>query len=314
MGSALVPELILNGFIVTVFDTFWFGKSQFENLINLTLIEGDIRNTADLTNAMNGQDAIIHLACISNDPSFDLDPKLGKAINLDSFSPLIRVAKKSRIKRFIYASSSSVYGLKSESRVTEDLTAEPLTDYSKYKYECEQILLSEVNNEFAFCIVRPATICGYSPRQRFDLVVNILTASAILDKKITVTGGPQFRPNLHIRDMVDAYLLLLNVDSLLMNRKIYNIGGENLNLIQIANVVKENSTLDCEITFTETNDLRSYRIDSTKIKNELGFVPRKSIKEAVIDIVHAHQQGKFEKDLKCSKYINISRMKELRVT
>lgn len=313
VGSQLVKRLILLDFEVTVYDTFWFGARHFEQFLSsrLSIVKGDIRDIASLKTCLTGQDAVIHLACISNDPSFDLNPDLGKSINLDSFRPFLKMAKKENLQKFIYASTSSVYGVKEEDKVTEVLSLEPLTDYSKYKAACESILLDEIDNEFTYVILRPATVCGYSLRQRFDLSVNILTAHAITNRKILVFGGTQFRPNLHIEDMVDAYVMMLEAPNSIIHRNIFNVGGENLSMNQIADIVKEQMDFDVVIEKSETNDLRSYRIDSTKIKNVVGFVPKKGVKEAVLDIKNAFDNGYFDKPFNNSDYINILKMKEL---
>jgi nucleoside-diphosphate-sugar epimerase len=313
VGSQLVPRLILLGYKVTVYDTFWFGTKHFEPFLNsgLSIVKGDIRDIASLNESIIGKDAVIHLACISNDPSFDLNPNLGKSINLDPFLPFLQSAKKKELQRFIYASTSSVYGVKEETKVTEELTLDPLTDYSKYKAECESILLNEIDNEFTSVILRPATVCGYSLRQRFDLSVNILTAHAMINKKILVFGGTQFRPNLHIEDMVDAYVMLLEVPNSLIHRNIFNVGGENLSMNQIASIVKNQMDFDVVIEQSDTNDLRSYRIDSTKIKDIVGFAPKRGVKEAVLDIKNAFNTGLYDKPFNDSEYINISKMKNL---
>ena len=174
----------------------------------MKVIKGDIRNIEKLNDVIKEHNIVIHLACISNDPSFDLNPKLGKSINFDSFEPLVLSAKRSGVRKFIFASSSSVYGVKDTKDVTEEASLDPLTDYSKFKMNCEDILLSKTDNNFLGCVIRPATVCGYSPRQRLDLVVNILTNFAF-HKKIKIFGGKQLRPNIHISDMVDSYLLLI---------------------------------------------------------------------------------------------------------
>src|SRR3954451_24632955 len=198
VGSVLVPQLLAAGHEVTVLDLFMYGEDVFDAVRNnpdLRLIKGDIRDEATINEALRGNNAVIHLACISNDPSFELDPGLGKSINYDCFRPMVRAAKKAGIKRFIYASSSSVYGVKDEAEVTEDLSLEPLTDYSKFKAMCEDVLEEEREPGFTTLTIRPATVCGYGPRQRLDVIVNILTNHAINNRKIKVFGGEQLRPN-----------------------------------------------------------------------------------------------------------------------
>jgi nucleoside-diphosphate-sugar epimerase len=313
VGSQLVPRLVTEGFFVTVFDTFWYGTKHLRNSASIRLIEADMRNVDSVQSAVAGQDALIHLACISNDPSFDLDPKLGKSINLDSFLPIVRAANNSEIQRFIYASSSSVYGIKEEERVTEDLALEPLTDYSKFKMQCEDILLNTSREDLVSTVMRPATICGLSSRQRFDLVVNVLTANAIEKRMIKVFGGNQFRPNLHIEDMVDSYVNLLKADTTLINREIFNVGGTNLTVRNIAEAIQSVIDPSIPIDYQDTNDLRSYRVDSSKILNVLGFKPSRTIDDAVKDLKLAFEHNKFVNALGNPMYTNILRMKELQL-
>ena len=222
----------------------------------------------------------------------------------------MKSAKESGIQRFIYASSSSVYGVKEEERVTEELSLEPLTDYSKFKSICEEVILEKNSSNFMCTVLRPATICGVSTRQRFDLSVNILTNHAINLGKITVFGGEQFRPNLHVQDMARAYLHILaqekNTKSL-----IFNVGGENLPLDQIAFKVREQINPNLIIEHNETNDLRSYRVDSSRILNELDFKPIHSVDKAIKDLQNAFLQNIYKHPLENSLYFNIKRMKEL---
>jgi len=313
VGAILVPKLIHEGFNVKVFDTFWYGEKIFGDFINnqrLEIVKGDVRDSTAVAVALKNATDVIHLACISNDPSFDLDPKLGKSINLDSFPELVRIAKKSGVKRFIFASSSSVYGVKDEDKVTEDLSLNPLTDYSKFKMQCENIILEEQSATFICTILRPATICGVSPRQRFDLSVNILTNHAYNTGTIRVFGGEQFRPNLHIDDMARAYIHVLNQNKNVAG-EIFNVGGENLSLNQIANRIQILIDKDIRICHEITNDLRSYRVDSSKIFNKIGFKPKYSIDDAVNELSAAFNQSKYIDPLNNSFYFNIKRMKEL---
>lgn len=311
VGSQLVPKLLSAGYEVSVFDTFWYGRDHFATHPHLDLIQADMRDTNSVAEAMKNKDVVIHLACISNDPSFDLNPMLGKSVNLDSFLPIVNRAKQSSIHHFIYASSSSVYGIKDDERVTESLSLEPLTDYSRFKAACEDILLNEVSSEFTTTIIRPATICGVSTRQRFDLVVNILAANAIEKRVIKVFGGAQFRPNLHIEDMADAYLAVLQSDKSFIDKEIFNVGGKNLTVSEIAESVQRVIDSSIPIEFQETQDMRSYRVDSTKIFKTIGFEPKRGIDDAIADIKKAFANKTFSNVLNNSKYINILRMKEL---
>ena len=208
VGSILVPHLLSKGYRITVLDLMIYGETLPQHS-NLNLIKGDIRDQNLLKKIIKNIDVVIHLACISNDPSFELNPKLGKDINLNSFAPLVEISKKNNVRKFIYASSSSVYGVKDEKNVHEEMSLEPLTDYSRFKADCEKILFKYKSDNFITIVLRPATVCGFSPRQRLDLVVNILTSLAFHKREITVLGGGQLRPNIHIQDMVRAYEILI---------------------------------------------------------------------------------------------------------
>ena len=275
VGSVLVPKLLDKGYRVKVLDLYLYGEDVLDAVKdnpNLEQIKGDIRDLALLQRVIPGTDAVIHLACISNDPSFELDPQLGKSINYDALFGLIEVSKHCGVKRFIYASTSSVYGIKEEENVTEDLTLEPLTDYSKYKALCEEVLLKEQSPDFAVVIIRPATVCGYSPRLRLDLTVNILTNLAVNTGRITVFGGQQKRPNIHIEDVTDLYVQLLELPDEMVADKIFNVGYENHQVSEIAEMVRKVVGKEgVEITTTPTDDNRSYHISSEKIRRELGF-------------------------------------------
>ena len=313
VGSALVPKLIDLGHQVTVYDLFIYGKEVLKKNSNLTLIEGDIRDINLLSKSLKNHDSIIHLACISNDPSFELNPKLGKSINLDCFRPLVEVAVKENIKRFIYASSSSVYGIKKEKNVTETLTLEPLTDYSKFKVECEKILSEFTSEEFETVIIRPATVCGYAKRQRLDVVVNILTNLAFNKRKIKVFGGDQLRPNIHIQDMANIYIEVLKAEKKLVNGEIFNAGYDNFTVSDIALTVKEVIGSDIEIETLPTDDNRSYHVSSEKIKKTLNFTPKHTIKDAIRDLKKAFEEKKLPDSLENSKYFNIKKMQEIKL-
>lgn len=315
VGARLTPRLLDEGYEVVAADTFWYGKQVLKTRSpsRLEIVEVDIRDQTRMQSAMNGVSDVIHLACISNDPSFDLNPAIGKSINLDAFLPLVKMSINSGVERFIYASSSSVYGVKEEERVTEDLSLNPLTDYSKYKAICEEILLDFSSPNFACTVLRPATVCGWSPRQRFDLSVNILTNHAINRNIITVFGGSQYRPNIHIEDMVDAYLMTLCSPEKDINGEIFNVGAENLSMDHIAQQVAKNTGIK-NIVKESTEDLRSYRIDSSKISKKLGFIFKRNISMAVEDLVKAFRANNFKDPLNNPLYFNIKRMKELAVS
>ena len=316
VGSALVPRLLDAGHAVTVLDRYFYGHAAFATLAGhpeLRQIEGDIRDPDAVARSLQGVGAVIHLACISNDPSYDLDPGLGKSINFDAFGPLVRAAKQAGVARFIYASSSSVYGVKDEAQVTEALSLAPLTDYSKYKALCEDVLQEERAPGFVTVTVRPSTVCGYARRLRLDLVVNILTNQAVHRGKITVLGGTQMRPNIHIDDMVDAYLLLLQQPEALIDGQVFNVGGRNHTVAELAEIVR--ATIDPTLTVEvkPSNDLRSYRISSDKIRRELGWGARRTVADAVRDLKRAFDNQLVRDPLDNPFYFNIKRMQELHV-
>ena len=311
VGCALADYLSSIGFDVTVYDIFIYGKNVFKNLNNLNLIEGDIRNQDLLNKSLKNQDVVIHLACISNDPSFELNPTLGKSINYDAFEPLVKLSQKNDVKRFIYASSSSVYGIKSENNVTEDMSLEPLTDYSKFKAECENILFKYKSDEFTTVVIRPATVCGYSRRQRLDVIVNILTNLAYHKREISVFGGSQLRPNIHIKDMIRSYETIIKADKEKVNGEIFNAGWENKSVDEIALIVKNEIGDDIKIIKTETNDNRSYHISSEKIKNILNFSTKFSINDAVQDLKAAFEDKLLVNTLNNDLYFNIKKMNNL---
>jgi len=308
VGSVLVPKLLNQGYNVTVLDLMIYGEDVLPTHPNLKKVKGDIRDQELLKKILPGQDAVIHLACISNDPSFELNPTLGKSINLDAFEPLVKISKENGVRRFIYASSSSVYGIKETPNVTEDMLLEPLTDYSKFKANCETILARYQSPDFTTLTIRPATVCGYSPRLRLDLTVNILTNLAVNKGEITVFGGDQKRPNIHIEDMTDLYCYLLTLPSEKIAGKIFNAGYENFTVSQIAEMVKHAVGDHVKIITTPTNDHRSYHISSEKIKKELGFEPKHTIEEASVDLKREFEAGHIPDSLSSPKYFNVKLM------
>jgi nucleoside-diphosphate-sugar epimerase len=320
VGAVLIPKLLKKGYKVTVIDLYMYGENVLDavkNDPNLKQVKGDIRDNALLEKELKGIDAVIHLACISNDPSYELDPELGKSINYDATTRLVDIAKRSGVKRFIYASTSSVYGIKEVDNVTEDLALEPLTDYSKYKALAEEYILKQRSPGFVVLILRPATVCGYSPRLRLDLSVNILTNSAVNKGKITVFGGEQKRPNIHIEDMTDLYVKTLEYPDEKIDGKIFNAGYDNMKMKDIADTVKkvvtkEMNKKDLMIETTPTNDNRSYHVSSEKIKKELGFVAKRSVADAVKGLVAAYKSGKI-KNPDDKKYYNIKTMQDIKL-
>ena len=314
VGAVLIPKLLDKGYFVKVIDLYIYGVDALSSVRrhpNLKEIRGDIRNQELLKKEIPGTDAIIHLACISNDPSFELNPELGKSINYDAFMPLVDIAKDYGVRRFIYASSSSVYGIKEEDKVTEDLPLMPLTDYSKYKAICEDILLKEATDDFIVTVIRPSTVCGYSPRMRLDLTVNILTNHAINKGQISVFGGEQKRPNLHIEDMTDLYLFMLEQPDEKIHRNIFNVGYENLKVREIADLVNHSLGGHVPIITIPTDDNRSYHVCSDKIKRALGFEAKRTIEQAVLDIKAAFESGKLPDSMEDIRYYNIKTMQAI---
>src|SRR5258708_11005984 len=229
VGSLLTPQLLGLGYKVTVYDTMYFGEDFLPKANpGLKVVKGDIRDVKRLSEVLEGVDAVINLACISNDASFVLDEKLSTSINLDAFEPMVVAEKKAGVKRFIYASSSSVYGVSDAPDVTEEHPLVPLTLYNKYKGMCEPLLFKHQSADFVCATIRPATLCGYAPRQRLDLSVNILTNHAIANRKITVFGGSQLRPNLHVQDMCELYEMLLGVEAAKISGETFNCGFQNM--------------------------------------------------------------------------------------
>ncbi len=315
VGSSLVPKLLRNGYEVAVLDLYLYGDvfADLKPSPNLTEVKGDLRNAADVNRALAGCDAVIHLACISNDPSFDLNPDLGRSINYDCFRPLVKAAKDAGVKRFIYASSSSVYGIKKDMNVTEELSLDPLTDYSKYKAMCEEVLEEEREPGFVAVTLRPATICGYAPRLRLDLTVNILTSHAINNKRITVFGGEQLRPNLHVEDMTDLYLQLLEAPDEVVNGKVWNAGYHNLKVREIAEMVQSEVGQGVDIVVTPSDDHRSYHVSSEKIKREFGFTAQRTVSDAIVDLRDAFLSGKVPNAMTDDRYYNIKRMQAVKL-
>ena len=314
VGSKLVPTLLENNYQVTVLDLMIYGEDVLPINKNLKIIKGDIRNIELLKKIIPGHDSLIHLACISNDPSFELNPKLGKSINYEAFEPLVKESIQGNIKRFIYASSSSVYGVKKELNVTEDMSLEPLTDYSRFKGECEKILNRYKSEEFVTTTIRPSTVCGYAKRQRLDLVVNILTNYAFHKRKINVFGGSQLRPNVHIDDMVRSYLAVLDANANKINGEIFNVGYKNQTVNELASNVKDVIGDDVKIINTVSNDNRSYHVSNEKIKNVLGFETNFTIKDAVEDLKNCFEKKILNNTFENELFFNIKRMNNINLS
>ena len=318
VGAVLVPQLLARGYRVRVLDLYLYGAEVFDHLQsnpNLEEIVGDIRDPKAVRQAVEDVDVVLHLACISNDPSFELNPELGKSINFDAFAPLVEASKAAGVSRFIFVSSSSVYGVSAAPDVTEDEPLNPLTDYSKYKAMCEPILLQQQAPDFTTLVIRPATVCGYSPRQRLDLTVNILTTHAHERGKITVFGGKQLRPHIHLRDLCRFYCELIKMDAEKIAGKIFNAGYQNNPVSELAeiarSVVERKLGNNVDIETTPTNDPRSYHISSNRIQEELGLYPELKIEDAVAELVDALENGKIPNPLDDDRYYNVRLMKRI---
>jgi nucleoside-diphosphate-sugar epimerase len=315
-GSVLVPQLLDEGWDVTVYDMMWYDP-KFPKHDKLRTIQGDVRDGTKVAAACEGHEYVLHLACISNDASFELDEKLSTSVNLDSFEPLVIAAKKAGVKRFVFASSSSVYGVSDSPDVTEDHPLVPLTLYNKYKGMCEPLLKKHTDKNFVGVVFRPATVCGYGPRQRLDLSVNILTNNAVNKGKILVFGGNQLRPNLHVQDYADLCKLLLTAPAESVANETYNCGFQNMSILDIAKAVKKvvqevfPDKGDIPMEISESNDPRSYHINSEKIFKALGFKPKHSVEEAVRDLCKAFREGKLPNSFDDDKYYNVRTMKAI---
>lgn len=299
VGTSLVPSLLENSHEVIAFDTQWFGN-YLEAHPRLTIVKGDIREVDAVP--MDGVESIIHLANIANDPCSDLNSKLNWEVNCLATMQLVEKAIHSGVRQFIFASSGSVYGVKDEPEVTEELSLVPISDYNKTKMVSERVLLS-YQDRILVNIVRPATICGYSPRMRLDLSVNMLTMQALANKKITVFGGDQTRPNIHLQDMIRVYHHFLANGA--KNPGIFNAGFENISILDIAERVK--AKVPCEIVVTESNDPRSYRLSSKKLL-ATGFEPKFGVADGVREVIEAFNAGKLKME---DRWFNIKTMKQI---
>ena len=314
VGNVLVPLLIANNYNIIVYDTLFFYENTLKENKKLKIVKGDIRDIDTFKANLKNVDAVIHMACISNDPSFELDSNLSTSINFTCFEPLVIASKEAGVKRFIYCSSSSVYGVSDTPDVTETHPLVPLTQYNKYKALCEPLLFKHQDKNFICVTIRPATVCGYSPRCRLDLTVNILTNHAFNNNKILVFGGSQKRPNLHVKDMAEAYKVLLEADDAKIAGEIFNIGYENYSVEEIANIVKASlekfeNRKNITIEKVASDDNRSYQINSEKIFKVLGFKPKRSLEDAVYDLCEAFNKGYLPNSLTDDKYINVKVMK-----
>ena len=319
VGHVLTPRLLNAGYEVTVYDKLFFG-CRLPNDPKLRVVQGDIRDTQRIAGLMKGQDAVLHLACISNDASFELDEQLSKTINYDCFEGIVVAAKRAGVKRFVYCSSSSVYGVSNSPQVTEDHPLVPLTLYNKFKGMCEPLLWKHMADDFTCVTMRPATVCGYSPRTRLDLSVNILTNHAVNKGVITVFGGLQMRPNLHIEDMVDAYQLMLTAPHEKIHGEVFNIGFENHSIADIAVMVQKIVAEEfpdkgkIDIVTTPSDDNRSYHVNSDKVHRVLGYRPKRTIEDAVRDLARAFRNRLLDDSFDNDWYYNVRTMKRIGAT
>ncbi len=310
VGSALIPELIKEGYHVKVLDLYMYGHDVLNSVQghpNLEQIKGDIRDKLLLAKIIPGCDAVIHLACISNDPSFELNPALGKSINYDAFFNIVDAVRKNNIKRLIFASSASSYGIK-DGDVTEEAPQTPITDYALYKVECEKILR---NSDLNYTVVRPATVCGYAARLRLDLVVNILTSHALINKKIKVIGGSLLRPNINIKDMVRIYETLVEAPDSLISGEVFNASYQNMAIKEIAQRVQKVLSSGIALEEVPTDDIRSYQLNSDKIKRVLNFEFKYGIDDAITSIKNAFDSGLVINGLDNPIYHNIKMMQQI---
>jgi len=323
VGSRLTPHLLQQGHTVRVLDLLLYTDSGLKALKSdkswpewekrFSLVQGDLRDPAVVAEALKGIEVVIHLGAISNDPTGEIDQVLTRQVNYDAVGMLLALARKAGVKRFINASSSSVFGARTESEIDERLEPEPITHYSTYKMLSEWLVVSASSPDFCTVNIRPATICGVSARQRFDLTVNKLTADAVTKRLITVHGGQQRRPNVGMTDMINLYNLLVGIDAGLINGRTFNFGFENLKVIEIAELIRsELSDLGVEIRVTETQDHRDYHISSRKILDCLGYKPVSSIKQEVQALRAALEAGRYP-DIDADEHYNMKFMKIGRV-
>ena len=300
-GHVLVPKLLNKGHEVTVIDTMWFGNFLIPSK-NLKTIQADLRDTSAYS--LDNIDVIIHLASVANDPCADLDPVLTWEVSTLATLELLIKCSKSNVRQFIYASSGSVYGVKTEPKVTEDLELVPISAYNKTKMVAERLVLSYSDN-FNVQIVRPATVCGLSPRMRLDVAVNLLTAQAYKNGLMTVLGGSQVRPNIHIEDITDLYLFFVENPEL---TGIYNAGFENISILNIAEQIAE--VCGAKIEIKESNDPRSYRLDSSRLL-KTGFSPKHKVSDAISQVMNSLKDGILKDSDRCYnlKWMNSIREK-----
>jgi nucleoside-diphosphate-sugar epimerase len=312
IGSVLAKKLLHHGYEVVILDAFFYtdiGIIEISQHPQLRVVNGDIRDLRSLKQGLAGVDCVIHLAAIANDPSAELDVKLTRQINLETYPVLLAEAIKMGVLRFINLSSIGVYGINWSNNVTERDPLNPLTEYAVCKAKSEAIVQQHNSERLTTVSLRCGTVCGWSPRMRFDLSTNTLTAHAIVNKKLTVWGGEQKRPQIHIDDITDFIRKLLTISPDKIGGKIFNAAGNNATVREIAETINEVMNGDLElINAPPRSDERSYHVSSDKIAKELGFTITKTVRDAVVDIIKAYRSGLW-KDPNDSLYHNVKRMR-----
>lgn len=313
IGSRLAQLLLESGYKVRIIDTNYFGSTHLAKEISIgsiEYIEADIRDKNVVDKSLSDVDAVIHLAAISDDPCVELNEKISEQINFDASLYLLKKSKQVGVQRFINASSSTVYGVKKEKRVHEGLILAPISIYGKLKAKYEPYVEELNDKNFTTVSLRPGTVCGLSPRQRFDLLVNVLTINALINKKIMINGGEQYRTNITNNDMVNIYKLMLEVPDRKIAGEIFNVSFENYTVLQTAEIVKDVIGNDIKIEVKNNMiDKRSYRLDSTKFIKHFEYKQLNTVRGAVSEIVAEYEKGHFQDGLTNDKYYDIRILK-----
>lgn len=306
IGTVLTKRLLSIGHEVRVLDTFWFGDFIAAQE-RLTKVRGDMRDGPLVDRLLDGVETVIQLACLSNDPTSDLDPDLTRTINYDACADIIRRAKARGVRRFIYASSASVYGVRDNAAITEDMDLAPITLYSKYKAEIERVLFDAAADDFTTVAVRNSTVCGFSPRMRLDLILSIFVMAAMKSGVIKIEGGTQLRPLIHMEDLVDLYVLLLDAQDGAIQKQAFNISSDNFRVDAVARMVQ--AKLPCRLEFASFTDPRSYHVNTNKAQRVLGYTAKRSIGSAIDEIKEAFERGRIQED--DARCYNIRHVKHL---
>ncbi|MBI1974807.1 MAG: SDR family oxidoreductase [Parcubacteria group bacterium] len=317
VGSVLVPKILQKGHEIRVLDLYIFGEdvlAPHRSNPRLVEIKGDMRDPVTLDRALEGVDTVVHLACISNDPSFDLDPALGKSINYDALAPIVEGSRRHGVKRFIFASSAAAYGLQdAKTLMREDSIPNPQTDYAKYKLLAEKYLQDRVG-DMTTVMIRSATVAGFSPRMRLDTVVNAFVSQAYVNGEITVFTPENIRPFIHVEDIADLYADLIETKDDLIHREVFNAGAENLTILELAELIKkELAPREVKITHVVSPDQRSCKLDSTKISQRLGFSPKRTIAEAARDVFAALEDRRIVEPVTNPAYYSIQQVKRMKL-